>query len=108
MPNSEVQTVTKLTFQIRVTNLESQIARMRAEVVELLERRSAIGMRVVGDECPAAPGWNANSKSGRNSSETSTGQNSPCISCCGIVAIGLDPSAELHRSSLEVQRLKSE
>ena len=50
VPEADVESERRLRVQLRVADLEGQVSDVRAEVVELLERRRAVRVAEVGDE----------------------------------------------------------
>src|SRR5205085_4952785 len=98
----EVNAVVNLGTQKRVADLEGQVTRVRAVVVKLFERRSAVGVRVVRDERALLPECDAHPGRAREACERAVNQ------ALRRVAVVLDAAAELEPDALEVYLLKCE
>src|SRR5262249_1667857 len=107
MPERDVESVARLPLQIRIPDLEGRVARVRSEIVELLQRRSAVGMAVVSCEGPALPDPGPEADRARGAVERPIGHG-PVRERRRVVAVVLEPAAELEGHVLEVDLLEHE
>src|SRR6185369_2145630 len=108
MPNSEIQTISQLPVQVRITDFKRRVSRVWSKVVQLFQRRRSVRMRVIRNEGSVLPRRDTYSRSAGKTREAFVRKNTARFRWLGVVSIVFEPAAELERHAFEVQRLNTE